>query len=89
MVHKNIMIHGRVQGVGFRYAARKVAYQFGIKGFVKNLKDGGVYIEAEGEEASIAEYIKWCHTGPFRADVQSVSVRDGQNESFNDFIITM
>ena len=52
MVHKNIVIQGWVQGVGFRYAARKMAFQYGINGFVRNLPDGSVYIEAEGSEAS-------------------------------------
>jgi two-component system LytT family response regulator len=46
--HKNIRITGRVQGVGFRYSARSLASSLGIKGFVRNLPNGEVYIEAEG-----------------------------------------
>ncbi len=87
MVHKKILIRGFVQGVGFRYAARKAAGQSGIKGFVQNLPDGGVYIEAEGSEAQVEEFIRWCHTGPPRAMVNSVSVRDGIPVYFSDFDI--
>jgi acylphosphatase len=43
-----IKVFGYVQGVFFRYTTRKVARTLGLKGFVKNLPDGSVYIEAEG-----------------------------------------
>ena len=89
MVHKNIVIQGWVQGVGFRYAARKIAFQFGITGFVRNLPDGSVYIEAEGSEEQVKEFITWCHTGPARAQIRSVSIEDGSLSEFRDFIISM
>jgi len=47
--HVNITVKGRVQGVGFRYSAMEAAEELGIKGFVRNMPDGSVYIEAEGE----------------------------------------
>lgn len=87
MVHKNIVIQGWVQGVGFRYAARKMAFQYGITGFVRNLTDGSVYIEAEGPETPVDEFIAWCHTGPARAQIQSVSTEDGPVQHFRDFDI--
>ena len=87
MVHKKILIQGSVQGVGFRYSTRNVAHQFGIKGFVRNLPDGSVYIEAEGPEAQVEEFIKWCHTGPARAMIHSVSLQDGPLMQFSDFKI--
>jgi len=88
MVHKNIVIQGWVQGVGFRYAARKIAFQYGITGFVRNLPDGSVYIEAEGSEEQVKEFVAWCHTGPARAQIHSVSIEDGSLSEFRDFIIT-
>ena len=88
MVHKNIVIQGWVQGVGFRYAARKIAFQFGITGFVRNLPDGSVYIEAEGSEEQVKEFITWCHTGPARAQIRSVAIEDGSLSGFGDFIIS-
>jgi acylphosphatase len=88
MVHKNIVIQGWVQGVGFRYAARKTAFQYGITGFVRNLPDGSVYIEAEGPEAAVEEFITWCHTGPARSQIRSVTIEGGSLREFKDFIIT-
>jgi acylphosphatase len=48
MKHINIKITGKVQGVFFRASTKAVADQIGVKGFVKNEKDGSVYVEAEG-----------------------------------------
>ena len=52
IIHQNIRISGRVQGVGFRYNAREAAFHYGIKGFIRNQPNGDVYIEAEGPRAS-------------------------------------
>lgn len=87
MVHKNIVIQGWVQGVGFRYAARKIAIQSGITGFVRNLPDGSVYIEAEGSEEQVKEFIAWCRSGPARAKIRSVAIEDGSLRNFSDFSI--
>lgn len=87
MIHKNIFISGRVQGVGFRYSAKDMANVCGIKGFVKNMYDGSVYIEAEGSEPSITKFIKWCYKGPSHAHVENVSVIDGEVEGFKYFEI--
>lgn len=46
---RNIIFHGRVQGVGFRYQAYETARQFGLTGWVKNLCDGTVEMEVQGE----------------------------------------
>jgi acylphosphatase len=49
MKHWNIKVTGKVQGVFFRASTKAVADQLGVKGFVKNLSDGSVYIEAAGD----------------------------------------
>jgi acylphosphatase len=85
LVHKDIIVSGRVQGVGFRYSARKVAIAYGIKGYVKNMNDGNVYIEAEGPEYNIIEFINWCTKGPSNARVEDVSVSDGDIKGYNHF----
>jgi acylphosphatase len=46
--HAEIHFEGHVQGVGFRYAAFEVAREFDVAGYVQNLPDGRVRIEAEG-----------------------------------------
>lgn len=86
-MHKNIRITGRVQGVGFRYSARSVANSLGIKGFVRNLRDGAVYIEAEGTLTRMEDFISWCNEGPPRAVIQFVDVYDGEVVGFREFVV--
>ena len=88
IVHKNIRITGRVQGVGFRYSARSVANSFGIKGVVKNMPDGAVYIEAEGTLTRMEDFIAWCNEGPPLAVIQFVDVYDGEVVGFREFVVT-
>lgn len=85
MIHYNLTIKGRVQGVGFRYSAKNMARALGIKGFVRNLGDGSVYIEAEGEEAVVQDFLNWCKQGPDRARVEYVSVIESSVQGFTDF----
>ena len=54
----DIIISGLVQGVGFRYMIRGVAYQCTLKGEVENLEDGNVRITCEGEEKNIIKLVK-------------------------------
>jgi len=70
-----LKISGRVQNVGFRYHTQKTALQFGISGFVKNERDGSVYIEAYGEEENLDTFILWCHSGPNWARVDDVKIQ--------------
>ncbi len=83
--HVNITIKGRVQGVGFRYHARSMAFKLGIRGIIKNLPDGKVYIEAEGDEESVQKFIEWCWEGPPHAHVEHVSVIPGQIKDYVSF----
>jgi len=67
-----ILVRGRVQGVGYRYSAYQVASGLDLKGFVKNLGDGSVQLEAEGAQDSLMVLVEWCKKGPARAVVDSV-----------------
>ena len=71
--HVKIKIIGVVQRVGFRYHAQAHARALKINGFVRNEDDGSVYIEAEGEEVKLNEFLKWCQEGPASAQIDSVS----------------
>ncbi len=55
--HEKVFFSGRVQGVGFRYTALQVAKEFEVSGFVTNLADGRVQLEAEGTAAEIDAFI--------------------------------
>lgn len=79
-------VHGRVQGVGFRYYTQRTARKHRITGYVQNLADGSVRVVCEGRVASVDEMIKWLHHGPPSARVRSVELRElqyhGQYASF-------
>jgi acylphosphatase len=55
--HETAYFTGRVQGVGFRYAALQVAREFEVSGFVSNLPDGRVILEAEGSKEEVDAFI--------------------------------
>ena len=85
--HFNIKIYGRVQGVFFRESARNKAEELGINGFAKNEPDGIVYIEAEGEEEKLKEFIKWCGYGPELAGVGKINFKEGELKNFEKFVV--
>lgn len=85
MIHKNIQIFGRVQGVGFRYSARLAARSYGIKGYIRNMPDGSVYLEAEGPENNIMEFVKWCRKGPDFAFIDHINVVDASLNKYESF----
>lgn len=55
--HESVFFTGHVQGVGFRYAVLQVAKEFEVAGFVSNLADGRVHLEAEGSPAEIGAFV--------------------------------
>lgn len=85
MKHLNIIVEGKVQGVFFRAATKAVADQLGVKGFVKNLADGTVYIEAEGDDFSIETLLEWCQNGPERSIVEKVSSTEAELKNYRNF----
>ncbi len=87
MKHLNIWVKGKVQGVFFRKSAQEMAYSLQISGFVQNEKDGSVYIEAEGMDEDLDEFIEWCNEGPDKAEVTEVKVSKGAFRNFEDFEI--
>jgi acylphosphatase len=84
--HLNILLHGKVQGVGFRWATMKAAHKFGIAGFVRNEPDGSLYIEAEGEEENLQKFAAWSKKGPLWARVDGAEIREGALVNFKEFV---
>jgi acylphosphatase len=82
-----IHIRGRVQGVGFRQSSIREARFRGLFGFVKNMSDGSVYIEVEGNIEPLNEFVGWCKRGSGYGYVEDVSVETGQLKNYNSFII--
>jgi acylphosphatase len=82
-----IQVFGRVQGVFYRASTKAVADQIGIKGFVKNLKDGSVLIEAEGEDFFMQDFLDWCKYGPDDAKVDETIVEEIEVKNHQNFNI--
>lgn len=66
-------IHGRVQGVGFRWWTRRTAGQLGIAGSVRNLPDGTVEVRAAGSLDAMREFESRLHRGPPAASVKRLT----------------
>jgi acylphosphatase len=70
------IVTGRVQGVAYRASTVEQARAHGLTGWVRNLADGSVELEAQGDEASVAALLAWCAHGPPAARVTDVEVDD-------------
>lgn len=70
----HIIVHGNVQGVGFRYFTQRNATRLGIVGWVKNRYDGTVEIRAEGPKSALQQLINRVHEGPSHAHVTKADV---------------
>jgi acylphosphatase len=73
-VRAHIVVSGLVQGVGFRWYTAREAQKLHLAGFVRNLSNGAVELEAEGERALVEELIALLKVGPRAADVQDVQI---------------
>jgi len=71
-IARTYVISGRVQGVGFRYFAERVANQLGIRGYVKNLSTGSVEVYAIGDENSLEQLKRHLAEGPCSARVTAI-----------------
>lgn len=69
-----LLITGRVQGVGYRAWGCQMAMNLGLAGWIKNLADGSVAALLEGSEDAVRQMIALCHTGPRSSQVTQVSV---------------
>jgi len=82
---KIIQVFGKVQNVGFRHATVLKANELNIKGFVKNMPDKSVYIEAQGNAEDLEFFILWCHEGPNWARVNHVTVSETNAKEYSIF----
>lgn len=66
-------VHGHVQGVGFRWATRKVALEHGLVGYAKNYPDGRVLVIAEGTKSQVKKLETWLREGDTPGTVRFVA----------------
>lgn len=76
MVRVHVVVHGRVQAVGFRFGARVEAQRLGISGWVRNRSDGAVEAEIEGEPGAVDRMLAWLDEGPPGAEVTALTTSD-------------
>ena len=69
-----MIVRGRVQGVSYRWYTMKEAERLGLTGWVRNLPDGAVELEAEGSDDRLQALATWCKKGPPAAHVAAVEV---------------
>jgi acylphosphatase len=75
-----MIVSGRVQGVGFRYATMDEAQGLGLRGWVRNLPSREVEIVAEGRADVLRMLAAWAHLGPPAANVSNV------HEEWSEFV---
>ncbi|UVY85620.1 acylphosphatase [Brachybacterium sp. NBEC-018] len=71
-----VRVHGRVQGVGFRWATAQEAERLGVAGTVRNLLDGTVEADVEGPAAAVGALVDWLGHGPPSARVERTEVTE-------------
>jgi acylphosphatase len=69
-----VRIHGRVQGVGYRYWTERTAAELGLAGWVRNRRDGSVEAVFSGPADAVAEMLDRCREGPAAAAVAGIAI---------------
>ncbi|MFD1859767.1 acylphosphatase [Aeromicrobium camelliae] len=85
VIARHVIVRGLVQGVFFRASCEQEAHRAGVAGWVRNRSDGSVEAVFEGPSAAVQQLIDWCHTGPSRAQVESVEVNDDEPTGAQQF----
>jgi acylphosphatase len=86
MLTRRLVILGRVQGVGYRDALCAEARRLGVRGWVRNRRDGSVEALAQGEAPAVEALARWATQGPPLARVVEVRSEDlGQAAALQGF----
>jgi acylphosphatase len=73
-VSAHLFVSGKVQGVGFRSFSEEHAVHLGLAGYARNLSDGRVEIEVEGEKDKIEEFLRIVRKGPLHSKITTVDI---------------
>ena len=86
-VRRHVVVHGLVQGVGFRISLARAAESRGVAGWVRNRADGTVEAVFEGRAEAVESIERWCDQGPRGAEVDTVEAVDKPAEGLHGFEI--
>ena len=88
MKQARILIEGRLQRMNFRLQTQQQAQRLGLVGFIRNLSDGRIEIEIQGDEDKIEEMLAWCQKEPHSSQIKSILYRfDEPNKHYTDFMV--
>ncbi len=87
LVARRFLIHGRVQGVGYRYFVQRAAAKLKVSGYARNLADGSVEVYAVGSVSQLSELGGMLRTGPQLSEVRGVEEREAAMEHHTGFRI--
>ena len=84
---RRFVVHGRVQGVGYRYFVKGAAQKLGLAGYARNLDDGTVEVVAVGPASKVEDLLGSLHRGPTLAEVRHVEHEPAPVERYVSFEI--
>ena len=87
MIARRLVVRGRVQGVGYRFAAQDAAERHRVSGWVRNRRDGTVEALVQGDADAVAAIIDWCRRGPPAAQVTGIEVVESELEQIAGFTL--
>jgi len=70
MIARRVIYEGRVQGVGFRFSVKEIGHGYEVAGWVRNLADGRVQLEAQGDESEIEGFLQAIEDSHLRAHIR-------------------
>jgi acylphosphatase len=82
-----VIVSGEVQGVFFRDTCRRLAIEQGVRGWVRNLRDGRVEAVFEGSADRVERLVRWTGHGPRQATVKDIEVYEEEPRSLAGFAI--
>jgi acylphosphatase len=84
-VTKRLIVRGRVQGVGFRYSMVQEARELGLRGWVRNRRDGTVEAVIHGPRDEVQHLVEWTERGPDGAQVKDIEITDSDETGLPPF----
>ena len=83
-----LIISGKVQGVGYRYYAKRKAENLGLTSWIRNTSNGHVESRVEGTKQAVQDFINWAHQGPDNAVVSNIIQKTlAEQPAFENFEI--
>ena len=86
-MHIHMTVHGRVQGVSFRYTIQRHAEKLNLYGWVQNEQNGTVTLAAQGNEADVHTFHEWLKNSPGFSTVKQVNMQELPEEKYERFTI--